>query len=199
MAAPAQVWHTAGEPGAGRGIVVHAELREVLEPLLQEVESLNERIQEYEVRMEKIAKESYPHVEVLKQVKGVGTQIGLTYVLAGHAGRPASVPEESRGRLDPDHCHRRAGARHRRLAAVRPAAPRAPPSTRPGPRPRSGLPAATASGGGGAETAGTAAAPETPAAATGVLEVERPPPSAGRLVRLRARLARSQSWWVRRC
>jgi len=52
--------------------------------------------------------------------------------------------------------------------------------------------------GAGAETgaageAGTAAAPETPAAATGVLEVERPPPSAGRLVRLRARLARSQS------
>jgi fused signal recognition particle receptor len=52
--------------------------------------------------------------------------------------------------------------------------------------------------GAGAETgaageAGTAAAPETPAAATGVLEIERPPPSAGRLVRLRARLARSQS------
>jgi len=38
-----------------------------------------------------------------------------------------------------------------------------------------------------------AAVPETPAAATGVLEVERPPPSAGRMVRLRARLARSQS------
>ncbi len=31
------------------------------------------------------------------------------------------------------------------------------------------------------------------AAATGVLDIERPPPSAGRLVRLRARLARSQS------
>ena len=60
---------------------LHAELRQVLEPLLQEVESLNERIQEYEVRMEKIAKESYPHVELLKQVKGVGTQIALTYVL----------------------------------------------------------------------------------------------------------------------
>ena len=41
--------------------------------------------------------------------------------------------------------------------------------------------------------------PETPAAATGVLEVERPPPSAGRMVRLRARLARSQTCWVRRC
>jgi len=58
-----------------------AELREVLEPLLQEVESLNERIQEYDARMEKIAQESYPHVELLKQVKGVGTQIALTYVL----------------------------------------------------------------------------------------------------------------------
>ena len=45
----------------------------------------------------------------------------------------------------------------------------------------------------GSAEAESAAAPETPAAATGVLEVERPPPSAGRLVRLRARLARSQS------
>ncbi len=60
---------------------LHAELREALEPLLQEIESLNERIQEYEVRMEKIAKQSYPQVELLKQVKGVGTQIALTYVL----------------------------------------------------------------------------------------------------------------------
>ncbi len=60
---------------------LHAELREVLEPLLQEIESLHERIQEYEVRMEKIAKQSYPQVELLKQVKGVGTQIALTYVL----------------------------------------------------------------------------------------------------------------------
>ena len=60
---------------------LHAELREVLEPLLQEVESLNERIQEYEVRMEEIAKDSYPQVELRKQVKGVGTQMALTYVL----------------------------------------------------------------------------------------------------------------------
>jgi transposase len=57
------------------------ELREVLEPLLKEIESLNERIQEYDARIEKIAKESYPHVALLKQVKGVGTQIALTYVL----------------------------------------------------------------------------------------------------------------------
>jgi fused signal recognition particle receptor len=59
-------------------------------------------------------------------------------------------------------------------------------------------PAGTAAGPGSgqAESAAvpeTPAVPDTPAAATGVLEVERPPPSAGRLVRLRARLARSQS------
>jgi transposase len=58
-----------------------AELRDVLEPLLKEVESLNERIKQYDERMEKIAKEVYPEVSLLKQVKGVGTQIALTYVL----------------------------------------------------------------------------------------------------------------------
>jgi transposase len=57
------------------------ELRDVLEPLLKEIESLNERIKEYDERMEKIAKDVYPEVSLLKQVKGVGTQIALTYVL----------------------------------------------------------------------------------------------------------------------
>src|ERR1700675_1214049 len=57
------------------------ELCEVLEPLLKEIESLTERIKEYDARMEKIARESYPQVALLKQVKGVGTQIALTYVL----------------------------------------------------------------------------------------------------------------------
>ena len=60
---------------------LNAELREVMEPLLREIESLNERIQEYDERMEKIAKEVHPEVSLLKQVKGVGTQIALTYVL----------------------------------------------------------------------------------------------------------------------
>jgi transposase len=58
-----------------------AELREVLQPLLKEIESRNERIQECDERMEKIAQEVYPEVSLLKQVKGVGTQIALTYVL----------------------------------------------------------------------------------------------------------------------
>jgi transposase len=58
-----------------------AELRDVLEPLLREIESLNERIKEYDERMDKIAQEVYPEVSLLKRVKGVGTQIALTYVL----------------------------------------------------------------------------------------------------------------------
>jgi transposase len=57
------------------------ELREALEPLLEEVESLNARIKEYDRRIEKIAKEVYPEVALLKQVKGVGSLIALTYVL----------------------------------------------------------------------------------------------------------------------
>jgi transposase len=60
---------------------VSAELRDVLAPLLREVESLNERIKKYDERMEKVAKEVYPEVSLLQQVKGVGTQFCLTYVL----------------------------------------------------------------------------------------------------------------------
>jgi len=80
MGSGCQVWHAASEPGAGRGIA-RGSCARFWRPLLKEIESLNERIQEYEVRVEKIAKESYPQVELLKQVKGVGTQIALTYVL----------------------------------------------------------------------------------------------------------------------
>jgi len=65
------------ELGAG----LSTELREVLEPLFREIESLNERIKEYDRRIEKMAKEAYPKTELLKQVKGVGDLIALTYVL----------------------------------------------------------------------------------------------------------------------
>lgn len=58
-----------------------AGLREALEPLLQEVESLNERIQEYDRRIAKMAKETYPETMLLQQVKGVGELIATTYVL----------------------------------------------------------------------------------------------------------------------
>jgi transposase len=58
-----------------------AELRAALEPLLAEVASLNQRIAEYDRRIEQIAKDVHPEVALLKQVKGVGTLIALTYVL----------------------------------------------------------------------------------------------------------------------
>jgi transposase len=57
------------------------ELREALEPLLREVESLNERIKEYDGRIGEMAKETYPEVALLKQVKGVGNLIALAFVL----------------------------------------------------------------------------------------------------------------------
>jgi len=56
-------------------------LREALEPLLREVESLNERIQEYDRRIAKMTKETYPETALLKQVKGVGDLIATGYVL----------------------------------------------------------------------------------------------------------------------
>ena len=56
-------------------------LQAALAPLLGAIESLSERIYEYNQQIEKIAKESYPQVARLKQVKGVGTLIALTYLL----------------------------------------------------------------------------------------------------------------------
>jgi transposase len=57
------------------------ELQTALGPLLGEVESLSQRIGEYDRQIEQMAKEVYPEVALLKQVKGVGTLIALTYVL----------------------------------------------------------------------------------------------------------------------
>jgi transposase len=58
------------------------ELQAALEPLLAAIELLiSEQIREYNQRIEKIAKDSYPQVARLEQVKGVGTLIVLTYIL----------------------------------------------------------------------------------------------------------------------
>jgi transposase len=57
------------------------ELQAALEPLLAAIESLSERIYEYNQQIENIAKESYPQAARLKQVKGVRTLIALTYIL----------------------------------------------------------------------------------------------------------------------
>ena len=57
------------------------ELQTALEPLLAGIESLSERIRECNERIEQLAQESYPQVALLKQVKGVGTLIALTFLL----------------------------------------------------------------------------------------------------------------------
>jgi transposase len=57
------------------------ELQAALEPLLAGIESLSEQIREYNQRIEQLAQESYPQAALLKQVKGVGTLIALTYLL----------------------------------------------------------------------------------------------------------------------
>jgi transposase len=58
-----------------------AGLREALDPLLREIESLNDRIKEYDRRIEQMAKQTYPETALLKQVKGVGDIIATAYVL----------------------------------------------------------------------------------------------------------------------
>jgi transposase len=57
------------------------ELQAALEPLLAAIESVSQRIAEYNQRIENLAQQSYPQVGLLKQVKGVGTLIGLTFLL----------------------------------------------------------------------------------------------------------------------
>jgi len=57
------------------------ELRTALEPLLIAMQSLSEQISEYNQRIEKLAQQSYPQVALLKQIKGVGTLIALTFLL----------------------------------------------------------------------------------------------------------------------
>jgi transposase len=63
------------------GEALSPQLQVALAPLLSALETMNERIREYNVQIEKLAAESYPEVALLKQIKGVGTLIALTYIL----------------------------------------------------------------------------------------------------------------------
>jgi transposase len=51
------------------------------QPLLAGIESLSEGIRECNEGIDKLAQESYPQVALLKQIKGVGTLIALTFLL----------------------------------------------------------------------------------------------------------------------
>ena len=57
------------------------ELQPALEPLLACIESVSEQIREYNQRIENLAQQSYPQMALLKQIKGVGTLIALTFML----------------------------------------------------------------------------------------------------------------------
>ena len=57
------------------------ELQTALEPLLAGIEVVSEQIREYNERIEALTQQSYPQVALLKQIKGVGTLIALTFLL----------------------------------------------------------------------------------------------------------------------
>jgi transposase len=71
------------------------ELQSALQPLLEEVEGLTEKIHACNEKIEQIAREKYPETARLKQVSGVGTLIALTFVLtledAGRFGKSRKV------------------------------------------------------------------------------------------------------------
>lgn len=58
-----------------------AGLRGVLQPVVEEVESLTEKIHRCNEQIEQIARKKYPETELLRQVSGVGALIALTFVL----------------------------------------------------------------------------------------------------------------------
>ena len=57
------------------------ELKYALEPMMHEIESASERICQYDQMLDSMARNRYPEAERLKQIKGVGTLIALTYML----------------------------------------------------------------------------------------------------------------------
>ena len=56
-------------------------LRPALEPILEQIGSLTERIRDYDRKLERISKERYPETELLRQVEGIGPLTALTFVL----------------------------------------------------------------------------------------------------------------------
>jgi transposase len=52
-----------------------------LEPILEQIGSLTQRIRDYERQLERICQEHYQETELLRQVEGIGTLTALTFVL----------------------------------------------------------------------------------------------------------------------
>jgi transposase len=62
-------------------LLIPAELKAALEPLVRSIDNLSEQILRYDERVEQLADKKYPETRLLRQVKGVGPLIALTYVL----------------------------------------------------------------------------------------------------------------------
>jgi len=71
----------ADQMGVQRAESLPPKLRQVLEPLLKEVESITEKIKDSDREIEQIARNDYPETALLQQVGGVGPLIALTFVL----------------------------------------------------------------------------------------------------------------------
>jgi transposase len=62
-------------------LLIPAELKTALGPLVRCIQTLTEQIRGYDERVEQLADNKYPETRLLRQVKGVGPLIALTYVL----------------------------------------------------------------------------------------------------------------------
>jgi transposase len=56
-------------------------LRPALEPILEQIGSLTERIRQYDRQLETLCQEHYAQTELLRQVEGIGPLTALTFVL----------------------------------------------------------------------------------------------------------------------
>jgi transposase len=52
-----------------------------LEPILEQIGSLTERIRQYDRKLQEVSKEHYPETGLLRQVEGVGPLTALAFVL----------------------------------------------------------------------------------------------------------------------
>jgi transposase len=81
-AAGARVESSSAEGFTGRAHEAMPELpRNTLGPVLEEIDELNERIREYDERIEHAARAKYPETELLTAVNGVGTVTALAFRL----------------------------------------------------------------------------------------------------------------------
>jgi transposase len=67
--------------GVGQMEELPAGLQQTLKPLMEQVESLTEKIKACDRELEQIARMEYPETHLLRQVSGVGLLIALTFVL----------------------------------------------------------------------------------------------------------------------